>query len=362
MPINNNLQFEQASIYSDLGSLDAIRKQGLTDESGAIKKAAKEFEAFFMNMMLKSMRQASVVVGDNSLTGSEAEKMFTGMMDEQLSVNLSQQGHLGIADLMISQLSGQSKTENNDTDKNVKELSYYREFPVSRITNNSFSAVKQEQNKTISSMAEISADRIKSTPVVALKNQTIKPKAAAANIEIKNIIATIKETVKPEKKSLFAEVTDFVSTLLPLAKQAAEKLSVDPRLLIAQAALETGWGKFIMHDESGNPGFNLFGIKTGKNWSGESININTLEVEDQQFKKINASFRKYQNFSESFDDYVSFLKQNPRYQKVLDSANDAKEYVKQLQVSGYATDPDYANKIMRIFREAVLHSVNPGKR
>lgn len=337
MPININQQFEQASIYSDLGSLNSIREQGLSDEYGAVKKAAKEFEAFFMNMMLKSMRQSAAVLGENSLTGSEEEKMFIGMMDEQMSADLSQQGHLGIADLMMSQLSKQYQKES------VTESSFNNTRVETKTVDVPRPKLEEKTSKTVA--PELTNKEVKSVEVNKIINKVESKKIAV-------------EMVKPEKKSLFNEVTDFISGLLPYAQKAAEKLNVDPRVLIAQAALETGWGKFIMHDESGKPGFNLFGIKAGKNWSGDSIKINTLEVENQQFKKVNASFRKYEGFSESFDDYVSFLKQNPRYQKAIESADNANEYVKQLQASGYATDPNYANKIMKIFEYSDLQKVD----
>jgi peptidoglycan hydrolase FlgJ len=343
MPININQQFEQASIYSDLGSLNAIREQGLTDEHGAVKKAAKEFEAFFMNMMLKSMRQSAEVIGENSLTGSEAEKMFVGMMDEQMSADLSQQGHLGIADLMMSQLERQYKT---------------------RLKGESDSTFENERVKLYPNKQEVIEAKVNVTNIIVPKMDVENKLSVKAKEEVNvkvegyaEIQAKI-QTEKPEKKSLFNEVADFVNGLLPHAKKAAEVLNVDPRVLIAQAALETGWGKFIMHDKSGEPGFNLFGIKAGREWGGESIKISTLEVENQQFKKVNASFRKYGGFSESFDDYVSFLKQNPRYKKVIDSAGDANVYVKELQAAGYATDPNYAKKIMRIFKYNDLKNID----
>jgi len=379
MPINSNLQFEQASVYSDLGSLDAIRQQGLNDEKGALKKAAKEFEAFFMGMMLKSMRQASEVIGENSLTGSEEEKMFTGMMDEQLSVNLSQEGHLGIAELMMSQLTPQNfssskrfqnkESTNNSSEKiglekpgttqvDGNQLGKYRAQPIrnDKATSIETTSINQTLQNEVDKFQKETRDItaiINSNVLDPIKKQSIETVKTSIVIKTEKV-----EAIKPEKKSLFDEVSQFVSTLLPLAKNAAEKLSLDPRILIAQAALETGWGKFIMHDDSGEPGFNLFGIKAGSSWTGDSIKIDTLEVEQQEFKKVNASFRKYQGFNQSFDDYVNFIKQNPRYSKAVQAADNVKNYVEQLQQSGYATDPNYANKIMRIFKNDVLQNID----
>ncbi|WP_444994906.1 flagellar assembly peptidoglycan hydrolase FlgJ [Aliikangiella sp. IMCC44359] len=342
---------DQASIYSDLNSLDNIRRQGLTDEQGAIKKAAKEFEAFFMNMMLKSMRQASAVIGEDSPFSSQQEKMFIGMLDEQMSVNLSQDGHFGIAEMMIAQLS----QKNSDTEKPSK---FPERAAVSRIDN--AHVVKGTKPLTYSSRdALVSVEKAIEKNTVAInsiKNKQLDVKKYEQAVNAKVMVEQPK--LQPEKKAVFKNIKEFVSTLLPYAKKAAQKLSVDPKLLIAQAALETGWGKFIMHDGEGKPGHNLFGIKASNRWQGEKINIDTLEVDNQAFKKVNASFRKYNSFAESFDDYVDFVTQNPRYQKAVEAAENANEYINELQNSGYATDPDYAEKILRIFDDKKFFEFN----
>ncbi len=323
--INTSQQFEQASIYSDLNSLDSIRKMALTDKESALKKAAKEFEAFFLNMMLKSMRQASQVIGDDSPMSSPQEKMYTSMLDEQLSVDLSQNGLLGIADLMTKQLSNNvSKPETNHMASKISRLEFTQK------TNKASSVVPDKELKS----------------VIKLEKDLVEDKK-----ELNDSQVVAENNLKAEKKSLFDNTKDFVKTLLPYAKKAANLLGLDPKLLIAQAALETGWGKFIMHDESGKPGFNLFGIKSHKSWQGEEIKIDTLEVENQSFKKVKANFRKYSDFSQSFDDYVEFVKANPRYEKALNVTHDANQYMKELQSAGYATDPNYADKVLRIFRQ-----------
>lgn len=340
MPMNSSSldlspQLQQASIYSDLNSLDSIRKMGRTDEAGAMKKAAKEFEAFFMNMMLKSMRQSSEVIGENPLTGSPQEKMFTAMMDEQMAVDLSQKGLLGIADLMMSQFyQAKGKTPGSPEMLNAPLPQFSGNVPAAHSLSSQVAAAKALQTENIA----------------PARLPEHAPKAEQKKIE----------KVKVEKKALFSQAEEFISSLLPYAKNAARKLDLDPKLLIAQAALETGWGKFIMHDDAGKPGYNLFGIKAGKSWQGESIKIDTLEVENQQFKKVKASFRKYQNFAQSFDDYVDFVKQDPRYSKAVSLRKKPAEYIEQLQKSGYATDPNYASKIMSIFKENILNKAGAG--
>lgn len=374
MPIIDTPNLEQASIYSDLNSLDHIRQLGHTDQLGAIKKAAKEFEAFFMNMMLKSMRQASEVIGSDSPMFSQQEKMYTSMLDEQLSVNLSQGGHLRIADMMVEQLTRQYGTSSSSLDTSfhlskVQELANNVKEQVGSetITTNNLVDTNEEDKQLVDDFFT------QLQPLITLNKKAdssslLDPNSQKAVVEISSPVAkkqvgfevAEENNTKPEKKPLFEKVSDFVNELMPHAINAAKKLNLDPRVLIAQAALETGWGKFIMHDSQGQPGFNLFGIKSNRDWQGGSIEIDTLEVEAQEFKKVNASFRKYESFAESFEDYVDFILSSPRYESAVKAAGNAERYLNELQGSGYATDPNYANKILRIFQEQQVQGVNGG--
>jgi len=316
------------SIYSDIHSLNRIREQATNDSRGAIKAAAKEFEAFFMNMMLKSMRQASEVIGDDSFFSSSQEKMFTGMLDEQMSAELSQKGTLGIAELMTQNLLGENQTNN----ENIKNIYYPGE------------KLAQQKTKEIKITAQL-ADN-KETSALLTNNQ--KSAFFEKKVEPKE---TEVDVTGVSKKSLFENASQFVKELLPMAQKVAQTIGVDPKLLVAQAALETGWGKFIMHNQQGESSNNLFGIKSGAKWTGESVNVNTLEVEKGVFIKVKDDFRMYDSFEKSFSDYVDFLQTNPRYQSALNVVKDAKQFIQSLQQAGYATDPNYANKILKIFNK-----------
>ncbi|MCW8878756.1 MAG: flagellar assembly peptidoglycan hydrolase FlgJ [Kangiellaceae bacterium] len=355
MEIDTTSHLNQASIYSDLNSLDKIRQLGKKDEVAAIKKAAQEFEAFFMNMMLKSMRQASAVIGDDSMFGSQQEKMFTGMMDEQLAVNLSQSGHLGIAELMMAQLGIKEQPESKPS-----QLEGFIGTSSNQIIPNSGNELKSNLHQS----SNFSKDSKLTSNVTPLSenHDEVKPSKDRARDGVQEIESTgiSSQSQLPEKKSLFDSAQKFISQLLPYAQKAAEKLNLDPRVLISQAALETGWGKFIMHDERGNPGFNLFGIKANSNWNGDTIKIDTLEIVESQVKKIKASFRKYESFAQSFEDYVDFISTQPRYQKAVESSQEPKKFTEQLQSSGYATDPEYSNKIMRIFNDDIMQKIELG--
>jgi flagellar protein FlgJ len=154
----------------------------------------------------------------------------------------------------------------------------------------------------------------------------------------------------PGKKT-FASQDEFVATMLPLAKDAAARIGVDPSVLVAQAALETGWGKSIMRSDDGSNSHNLFGIKAQGGWQGAQARAITSEFRDGQMVKETADFRSYDSYADSFHDLVNVLQNNNRYQGVLKAADNPVQFVKELQKAGYATDPDYASKISQIAKQ-----------
>ncbi|HCW90173.1 MAG TPA: flagellar assembly peptidoglycan hydrolase FlgJ, partial [Marinobacter sp.] len=146
----------------------------------------------------------------------------------------------------------------------------------------------------------------------------------------------------------FESPAQFVSSLMPVARQIAGESGVSPRLLVAQAALETGWGRHMIEGDGGQPSHNLFGIKADHRWQGDSVNIATTEYREGIPMSERAAFRAYPDYQSSFRDYVDFLESNPRYRAALESADNPDQFAEQLQKAGYATDPDYAAKIRRI--------------
>ena len=152
---------------------------------------------------------------------------------------------------------------------------------------------------------------------------------------------------------------DFVRKLHPYAEQAAKELGVEPKVILAQAALETGWGRSLIKNSNGSNSFNLFNIKADKSWQGKQAQVSTLEFEQGVAKKVNAGFRSYASFQESFQDYVAFIKNNPRYGDALKQAGNGERYLHELQRAGYATDPNYANKIMSIYHGNTMAEFEP---
>jgi flagellar protein FlgJ len=141
---------------------------------------------------------------------------------------------------------------------------------------------------------------------------------------------------------------DFVQQLWPCAEAAGKQLGIDPRHLLAQAALETGWGKSLPCDANGNPSFNFFGMKAGGDWTGSSVSQKTLEFDGGIPVQKQARFRAYDSAQDSFNDYVALIRDNPRYSAALNTGSNTHAFANALQRGGYATDPAYAKKIASI--------------
>ena len=172
-------------------------------------------------------------------------------------------------------------------------------------------------------------------------------------------------TAAPEKNvselpDRFDSPEHFVSALLPVAERISRDTGIDPKLMVAQAALETGWGRHMIRGEQGEPSFNLFGIKADSRWKGNAVSLTTTEYREGLPMKEQASFRAYQDYESSFRDYVSFLESNPRYRDVLSAADRPEVFAEKLQEAGYATDPNYGSKIRQIMSRDSLMTLSMG--
>lgn len=310
---SNNIS-ATADSYTDLSSLNAINKLGRADKNMALGEIAKQFESMMVQMMMKSMRSANEVFAEGNFLSSHEGDMYQDMFDDQMSLSLSQGRGLGIADVMVRQL--QSRFGVSEETKETADLNDYRDH----------------RHTDQSNFTGIKAATSKAEPEVA---------AAASHHQFSAV-------------EFDGSSTGFVSQLYSMAKTAAEKLGVPPEVLIAQAALETGWGKKItgMGDKSS---LNLFNIKADQRWQGNTISVPTLEVRNGTAVREIASFRAYESPQHSFDDYVDFIKTSPRYEQAL-MAKDSESYARALSEAGYATDPDYSEKIIRILNSEELQS------
>jgi len=303
-------------IYSDISGLNDLKVQARADQQSAIKDVAKQFESLFMNMMLKSMRDASM--GDPIFDNNQS-LMYRDMFDRQLSLSMSKGQGMGLAEVLERQLTHQIPGASGKQ-------------PVA-------------DNQLMTKMAYQADKAFPAHPVKQINNYI--PQSAYPSPTY-----TLQPLNTVRKVDLSADINSpqekFIRELWPMAEAAAEELDTLPEVLIAQAALETGWGKHVSKDANGNSSFNLFNIKAGKAWDGKSIDKTTIEFNHGTPVKEAAKFRAYDSYAESFQDYVNFLKSNDRYSNALREAADPEKYIRGLHRAGYATDPAYADKVLNI--------------
>ncbi|AYF85871.1 flagellar assembly peptidoglycan hydrolase FlgJ [Pseudomonas sp. DY-1] len=351
--------------YTDLNRLSQFKAGKDRDSEGNIRKVAQEFESLFLNEMMKSMRQAGEAFAEGNYLNSNETKTYQEMHDQQLAVTLSKQGGVGLADVLTRQLSKTNKSTGPNPFAQVQsgvqanwpaqgskqvakaEASGFAERDDSRLLNQRRLALPGKLSDRQAAGIVPSPEQLAGT---SLAGSDWTPAKTYAAPEREVVGAEEVESAKGTGKRVFASRNEFIETLLPMAEKAAERIGVDPRYLVAQAALETGWGKSIIREGDGTSSHNLFGIKAHKSWDGDSARVMTTEYKGGKAVKEAASFRSYNSFEQSFHDYVSFLQNNDRYQDALDSAEKPEQFVRELQKAGYATDPQYARKISQIAR------------
>lgn len=298
----------------DVQGVDELRRTARSSPQEGMKQASKQFEVMFMNMVLKSMREATPSDG---LFSSQSEKMYTSMLDQQLAQNLSGRG-LGLADAMYAQL---SRMTGGDAAPQAGGL------PMQPMFSGEAGAVAPKSRPMPQAYA----------PAAGRVDLSVYEEATAQ--------ATLSRSALPQ-----AHVEAFVSRLLPAAQRASEASGVPAQLIMAQAALESGWGKREIRMEDGSSSFNVFGIKADRNWKGPVAESATTEFVNGAPQKTRAAFRAYGSYDEAFADYAKFLSNNPRYSGVV-ATRDPAEAAHGLQRAGYATDPEYGGILVRIMRQ-----------
>jgi flagellar protein FlgJ len=269
---------------------DNLHLQKSANDEKSLDTVAKEFEALYLQMMLKSMRDAGKAFQSNLMSNDYTDK-YEEMYHNQLAKDIAYKAGFGLAD-----------------------------------------AIKEQMLPHIDKTANIS-------------EQPISEKAISEKIAIKPYVNHTVTKQQLDKFTTFATPREFIDKLTPEITQAANKIGVAPQLLLAQAALESGWGQHT------NDSRNLFGIKADNVWQKgkDFVNTTTHEFVDGVKNKVVDKFRAYKNYKDSIQDYVSFIQSNPRYQKALSVSNDPQQYMQELQKAGYATDPEYANKVLKIY-------------
>ncbi|ACC72126.1 flagellar assembly peptidoglycan hydrolase FlgJ [Paraburkholderia phymatum] len=291
----------------DTQGFDAMRAQAVANPREAMKSAAKQFDAVFTQMMLKSMRDATPQDGPFD---SHDSATFTSMMDQQLSQQMSSKG-IGVADAMLKQLMRNSGMSADDSNAG--------------------------NNVALNALA-----KAYSNPA---NNGALKMgKGYSAN-------SALTPPVRGDGSS--DKVDAFVDKLAAPAQAASAATGIPARFIIGQAALESGWGKREIRKSDGSTSHNIFGIKATDDWTGKTVATVTTEYINGRPQRVVEKFRAYDSYEEAMTDYASFLKSNPRYAQVINSSRDVNGFAQGMQRAGYATDPHYAKKLISIMQKMV---------
>lgn len=328
--------------YTDINSISQLKSGANVNSPENVRKVAQQFESLFTNMMIKSMRDANAVFAEGNPLNTPQTKFYQEMYDNQLSVHLSEGRGLGLTDALVRQLSPQSATSSGSEQDSAPAVDQ--------------SALLARRRLQVSADYSAWADRL----AQAQGGQTTAAGDSSSWQPLRGIEAlrharSTAEAVSGEvaQRTRFASSQEFVETMLPMAEKAAARLGVDPHYLVAQAALETGWGKSVIRESDGSSSHNLFGIKAHGGWQGDSANVATTEYRNGVRTSERADFRSYESWEQSFEDYVSFLENNGRYSKALSSTSNPDTFFRELQNAGYATDPQYARKVSQIARQLI---------
>ena len=294
-------------LSSDTQSLGRLKRAAREGSPEATRKVAEQFEALFMQLALKQMRSASLAgIGGKGPFDSEQSQFYRELFDRQLALELAKDGDLGMADMIAKSLGA-------DKAKKIPQ-------PAS------------------------------SVPIISGAN--VSPTEMAIGVSVISKTEVVNSASFASFKASTPEA--FVQHMWPHAQRAAARLGQSPEILIAQAALETGWGRSVPQANDGRSSHNLFGIKADRGWKGPRVVNSTLEFIDGVAERRRDGFRAYGSYAESFDDYVDFLHRNPRYKNALAQRNDSSAYIREIHRAGYATDPRYAAKVESILNGPVL--------
>ncbi|HEY2000086.1 flagellar assembly peptidoglycan hydrolase FlgJ [Paraburkholderia sp.] len=283
----------------DTQGFDSLRAKVAASPQQGVRMAAKQFDATFITMMLKSMRDATPQDGPlDSRDGAQ----FTSMMDEQMAQQMSSKG-IGVADAMLKQLMNNAGMQSGSAGSTAALNALAKAYGNPQANGSLASGVGYSRNSAL-------------TPPLHGDGTT--------------------------------NVDAFVDKLAASAQAASETTGVPARFIIGQAALESGWGKREIMKANGETSHNVFGIKASADWKGKTVSTVTTEYRNGQPHRVVEKFRAYDSYDEAMGDYAQLLKNNPRYAQVLNGSHDAANFAIGMQRAGYATDPHYAKKLMSI--------------
>jgi len=280
----------------DSRSLNNLKRLAGNDPKAHAREVAKQVEGMFVQMMLKSMRQA---LPQDGLMSSEQTRLYTSMYDQQIGQQIGAKG-LGLADLIVKQMEGQ---------KPLNEKAGTVPMPLDKSFINTLPPIAMEQ-----------------------------------------IVRKAVPRFSSHEMPLSGDNGDFIAMLSKPAQAASEQSGIPHHLILAQAALESGWGQRQILTRDGKPSYNVFGIKATGSWQGKTTDIMTTEFENGEAKKVKQKYRVYDSYFDALNDYVKLLSNNPRYAAVT-TASSPEQGAQALQAAGYATDPKYAQKLVGMIQQ-----------
>ncbi len=337
----------------DAKSLNALKTAASKENSPeTIKEVAKQFEAIFMNMMLKSMREATP---QENQFDNDQSRTFISMLDQQLSSNLASKG-LGLSEILAKQLS-QGGMLASDAVSNAMEQAV--SDPSLSNSQSDISGGNALHNYLLNQANGFYPKHFTGQPQTSSTNnvkaaQPTEQSGLSANpsLTTNGLLNTIKNSEKTkEKPAQSSNTLDFKNRMTQHAEEASKTTGIPSSLMLGQAALESGWGKREIKGKDGAPSFNLFGIKANANWKGKVVEAVTTEYVNGVKQKHVTKFRAYDSYADSFKDFANLMQNNPRYQSVMNNLHSADSYAQAMQKAGYATDPNYANKLASVINK-----------
>lgn len=353
-----------AAFALDPKGVDALRQSARQNSPEALKTAAKQFEGLFMNMIMKSMRDATPKDG---ALDSEQGKMFTSMLDQQLSQNLAKRG-VGLADMLIRQLSkdhgvapaaagdaagaaagaGAANMGSTALDPSLPGRPPIRAIAADAGTSTSTSNGASTSVGTQPGLQSTLETALESGIPGVLRAALTGVRATATAFADASVADAKVRSSRP------AHILAFEDKMSASAEEAARSTGIPAKFMLGQAALESGWGKREIRSADGSSSHNVFGIKATASWTGKVVTTATTEYVNGVPERRIERFKAYDSYGDAFRDYAKTLQNNPRYQSVLANAQDVNGFAQGLQRAGYATDPNYAAKLTRI----ITHSLS----
>ena len=341
-------------LVQDIRGLDQLRQLSNKDDASqqqALEVAARQFESIFNQMWVGSMRQANESLAPDSPLNSRYSQFYQGMLDEQMTSGMaSPGGNSSLSKLIVKQFTQPVTTQDASQPRQLKMpeervpvMHRFARWEDPRTTQTPESGADIASLKNAQNVASEKDRDLVSSGVAAAERFVARLAKMESNFQRPSVTGT--------GNGAFSSPEEFVRQLLPAARQVAKQIGLSPVALLAQAALETGWGKSVMRNSDGSSSHNLFGIKATGSWQGAQARAITSEFRGGQMVKETAEFRSYDSYQDSFHDLVTLLQSNNRYKEVLNAADKPEQFVRELQKAGYATDPEYASKISQIAKQ-----------